>query len=67
MLSRKTRKPRKKKNLDKRFITYLHKIEKDKLYYFILAHEQKGKVLIVNAPSGNEGTKAVFRLWVGNS
>ena len=37
--------------LEQRFITYLHKIEKDKLYYFILAHEQAAKVLIVNAPN----------------
>ena len=37
--------------LDQHFITYLHEIEKDKLYYFILAHEQNGKVLIVNAPN----------------
>ena len=37
--------------LEQRFIAYLHAIEKDKLYYFILAHEQAGKVLIVNAPS----------------
>ncbi len=37
--------------LEQRFIAYLHAIEKDKLYYFILAHEQVGKVLIVNAPS----------------
>ena len=36
---------------EQRFIAYLHAIEKDKLYYFILAHEQTGKVLIVNAPS----------------
>ena len=37
--------------LDQRFIAYLHKIEKDKLHYFILAHEQENNVLIVNAPS----------------
>ena len=37
--------------LDQRFIAYLHKIEKEKLYYFILAHEQENNVLIVNAPS----------------
>ena len=37
--------------LGRHFITYLHEIEKDKLYYFILAHEQNGKVLIVNAPN----------------
>ena len=36
--------------LGKRFINYLHNIEKDKLYYFILAQEQENKVLIVNAP-----------------
>ena len=36
--------------LEQRLIAYLHAIEKDKLYYFILAHEQAGKVLIVNAP-----------------
>ena len=37
--------------LEQRFIAYLHAIEKDKLYYFILAHEQENRVLIVNAPS----------------
>ena len=37
--------------LEQRFIAYLHDIEKDKLYYFILGHEQAGRVLIVNAPS----------------
>ena len=36
--------------LDQRFIADLHDIEKDKLYYFILAHRQAGKVLIVSAP-----------------
>ena len=40
--------------LDSLFITDLHAIEKDKLYYFILAHEQAGKVLIVNAPNDKE-------------
>ena len=37
--------------LEQRFIDYLHAIEKDKLHYFMLAHEQENKVLIVNAPS----------------
>ena len=32
------------------FIAYLHDLEKEKLYYFILAHEQENRVLIVNAP-----------------
>ena len=43
--------------LDQRFIVYLHKIEKEKLYYFILAHEQGSKVLIVNAPSTSKERK----------
>ena len=37
--------------LDLLFINDLHAIEKDKLRYFILAHEQAGKVLIVNPPN----------------
>ena len=37
-------------DLEQRFIAYLHNIEKEKLYYFILAHEQAGNVLIVQAP-----------------
>ena len=43
--------------LGRRFIAYLHNIEKDKLYYFILAHKQAGKVLIVKAPSTNKEQK----------
>ncbi len=43
--------------LEKSFVTYLNKIEKDKLYYFILAHEQMGKVLIVNAPNDKKKSK----------
>ena len=37
--------------LEQRFIAYLHDLEKEKLYYFILAHGQENNVLIVNAPS----------------
>ena len=43
--------------LEQRFIVYLHKIEKEKLYYFILAHQQESKVLIVNAPSTSKERK----------
>ena len=43
--------------LEQRFLAYLHAIEKDKLHYFILAHEQTGKVLIVNAPGNNKEQK----------
>ncbi len=37
--------------LGRRLITYIHNIEKDKLYYFILAYTQESRVLIVKAPS----------------
>ena len=37
--------------LEHRFIDYLQNVEKDKLHYFILAHEQGNKVLIINAPN----------------
>ena len=40
--------------LEQRLITYLHAIETDKLYYFILAHEQENRVLIVNTPSNEK-------------
>ena len=43
--------------LDPLFINDLHAIEKDKLRYFILAHEQAGKVLIVNAPNDTDAQK----------
>ena len=43
--------------LDQRFIAYLHKVEKEKLYYFILAYQQENKVLIVNAPNTNRERK----------
>ena len=43
--------------LEQRFIAYLHKIEKEKLYYFILAHVQENKVIIVNAPGTSKERK----------
>jgi len=43
--------------LSKRFISYLFKIEKDKLYYFMLAHENKQKVLIVKFPTNSKEEK----------
>ncbi|MCY3720825.1 MAG: hypothetical protein OXG97_01240 [Candidatus Poribacteria bacterium] len=49
--------------LEQRFIAYLHNIEKEKLYYFILAHEQGGNVLIVNAPSKNREQKQFLGYW----
>ncbi len=43
--------------LNKRLIKYLYKIEKDKLYYFMLAYENKQKVLVVKSPSNNKEQK----------
>ena len=43
--------PEQSAELEQRFIAYLQDIEKEKLYYFILAHEQGNGVLIVNAPN----------------
>jgi len=43
--------------LNKRLITYLYAVEKDKLYYFILAYENPQKVLIVKSPSNNKEQK----------
>lgn len=43
--------------LNKRLIAYLHAIEKDKFYYFILAFENPQKVLIVKSPSSNKEQK----------
>ena len=43
--------------LEHRFIAYLHNIEKEKLYYFILAQDQENKVLIVNAPKTSKERK----------
>ncbi len=50
-------KAKQKAELDQRFIAYLYAIEKDKLYYFMLAHEQAGEVLIVNSPKDNKEQK----------
>lgn len=47
---KKKKKTEKSTELEQRFVAYLHEIEKEKLYYFILAHEQVGNVLIVKAP-----------------
>ena len=45
------------KELEQRLIAFLHKIEKEKMFYFILAHEQENRVLIVNAPNTNKERK----------
>jgi len=46
-----------KAELKKRFISYLQNIEKDKLYYFILAYKNPQKVLVVNSPEDSKELK----------
>ena len=53
----------KSKELGKRFIAYLHEKEKDKLHYFMLAHDQQSKVLIVNAPKKKKEIKKFLGYW----
>jgi len=43
--------------LNKHLINYLYAIEKNKLYYFMLAFENPQKVLIVKSPSSNKEKK----------
>ena len=47
----------KQAELDKRYLAYLQKIEKDKLLYFVLAYNNPQKVLIVKSPSDNKEQK----------
>ncbi len=46
-----------KAELDKRFIDYVRAIERDKLYYFILAYTQPNPVVVVRSPQGTEEMK----------
>jgi type I restriction-modification system DNA methylase subunit len=46
-----------KAELDKRFIDYVRVIEREKLYYFILAYTQPCPVLVVRSPQGTEEMK----------
>ncbi len=43
--------------LKKRFTEYLQAIEKDKLYFYVLASENGGKVLVVKCPTDNKEQK----------
>lgn len=51
------KKAEQQKELNKRLIAYLQRIEKDKLYYFILAYNNPCKVLIVKSPGDNKEQK----------
>ena len=43
--------------LNRRFSQYLREIEKGKIYFFVLALENKQKVLVVKCPSDNKEQK----------
>jgi len=50
--------------LDARFWVYVRAIERDKLYYFVLAHNQPNEVLIVRSPQdGAEQKKFLDYEW----
>ncbi len=52
--------------LNKRLIKYINKIEKNKLFYFILAFENKQKLLIIKSPSiSKEEKKFLGYEWSG--
>ncbi len=48
----------KQTELEKRFLTSLRTIEKDKLFYFVLAFTNPQKVLVIKSPSDNKEQKA---------
>ncbi|MFK7949479.1 MAG: N-6 DNA methylase [Saprospiraceae bacterium] len=53
--------------LNKRFINYLMTIERDKLYYFMLALSNPQQVLIVKTPSDNKSAKKFLGYeWSGS-
>lgn len=56
-LSAKLTKEEKEAELLKRFTQHITEIEKDKLYYFVLATENRQRVLVVKCPSDNKEQK----------
>lgn len=43
--------------IDRRYVTYVQAIERDKLYYFVLACDQKCPVLVIKSPSETKAQK----------
>lgn len=43
--------------IDRRYLAFVHAIERDKLYYFVLASDQKCPVLIIKSPSETKAQK----------
>ncbi len=53
--------------LKKRLVQYIREIERDKLYYFILAESNPQKVLVVKSPSDNKEQKQFLGYeWSGS-
>lgn len=44
-------------DIDRRYLAFVHAIERDKLYYFVLASDQKCPVLIIKSPSDTKAQK----------
>lgn len=55
------------KEIERAFIKYLQNIEKDKLYYFVLASTNPQKVLVIKSPTDNaEQKKFLGYEWSGS-
>jgi type I restriction enzyme M protein len=53
-------------DLDKLFLKYVQEVEQQKLYYFMLAHHNPQKVLLVKSPDDNKEQKAFLGYeWSG--
>jgi type I restriction enzyme M protein len=44
--------------IDKRYLAFVHGIERDKLYHFVMASDQPNPVLIIKGPTENKAQKA---------
>lgn len=56
----------KNKAVNEALFSYIHEIEKDKLYYFMLANDNKQKVLVVRSPSSATEQKEILGYsWSG--
>lgn len=55
-----------KEDIEKKLLKYIQEIEKDKLYYYMLAYNNSSKVLIVKSPSENKSQKSFLGYeWSG--
>lgn len=55
-----------KADIEEKLLKYIERIEKDKLYYFMLAYNNASKVLIVKSPSDNKSQKSFLGYeWSG--